>query len=546
MELMVEQGSRITSVGHAQRLCARRRYQPSLILALLSLLVLAIAGPCLAAESQFELRPRWVRPDGIVTVTLGPTVDVSKKIFLRLTGRADVKDLPLDGEQVRRRLAEIKIPTPMRQGTHKAELVDERGQSLASGPDIKVAASETPVITAIAPRASYPTNGKYDFELFCEKIPSNPEEVDIMVNDVQVDFKKRLADRTGRMSVMDCGDQLPCLIWNWRSLRIFGLDLKGQDFHRPMTVGVEVDGIVSDKMPLLLSPVDRSVPRVIAFLALGLLVLLVYLLSREKAAEYKAFGRTYATLTWLFIDPESNTYSLNRLQVILWVAAAAVAYVYLATSQFLVQWRWGLPPVPEGLPTLLGISVGTSALAVGASGAWGSKGAGTLHPGLGDFVTTGGVLAPERLQFFLWTIIGVCAFLSATLVQDPATVTELPKVPENFIPLMGVSSLGYLAGKVVRKPGPVIKQLIPPPPYVPPVDGVPGSIRIVGENLSARAQVRLNGVLLPANQVAPAPEQPAGAEFVRELIVSPQTVAQATPGVASVKVTNPDEQNADM
>lgn len=533
-------------IGQARRLSAVGAFPPPRLLAFLLLFGLPGAVPCLAGESRFDLIPKWVRPDGLVTVRLGGEVDVSKKMFLRLTGRAEVKDLPLDGAQVRRRIAEIRIPTPLRQGTHKAELVDEGGQSLASGPDLKVAASEQPVITAIAPQASYPTNGKYDFELFCEKIASDPEDVDIRVNDVQVDFKRRLADPSRRMSVRDCGNQVPCLIWNWRSLRIFGLGLTDQDFHRPMSLSVEVDGIASDKKPLLLSPVDRSAPRAIAFVALGLLVLVVYLFSRQKAAEYKAFGRRYATLTWLFIDPETNTYSLNRFQLILWVAAAAMAYVYLAASQFLIQWRWELPPVPEGLPALLGISVGTAALAVGAAGARGGKGAGAVHPGLGDFITTGGVLAPERLQFFLWTILGVVGFISATLAQDPATVTELPKVPENFIPLMGISSLGYLAGKVIRKPGPVVKQLVPPPPYAAPAAGVPGKIVIVGENLSPRAQVRLNGVLLPADQVVPGLQQPAGAEFVRELIVTPQAVAQPVPGVASVKVTNPDEQSAEM
>jgi hypothetical protein len=268
-------------------------------------------------------------------------------------------------------------------------------------------------------------------------------------------------------------------------------------------------------------------------------------MARQKAARYRPHEKAYATLAYFFIEPETNTYSLSRLQLILWTAAAVVAYVYLAASQSLVQWRWELPDVPEGLPALLGVSVGTTALALGATEVRGSKGAGPLHPALGDFVTSGGVLAPERLQFFVWTIIGVVGFVAATLAQDPATVAELPKVPSNFVPLMGVSALGYLAGKVARKAGPIIKQLAPLPPYGP---GSPaaGGIRIVGESLSPRAQVSVNGALVPSDGVTVPPPQSATSEFVTELQVTPPSIAPAAARVPAVKVVNPDGQSAEM
>ena len=169
-------------------------------------------------------------------------------------------------------------------------------------------------------------------------------------------------------------------------------------------------------------------------------------------------------------------------------------------------------------------------------------------------------------QFFLWTLLGVAGFVSATLAQDPAAVTELPKIPDSFLPLMGVSALGYLAGKVARKPGPVVKQLDPPPPYsaaTPPVNG----IRIVGENLSPRAQVLVNGELIPAAGVTVGPSQSSAAEFVTELVVTPAATAAAlnaavarAPAVAptagtptppavatpAVKVINPDGQSAEQ
>ena len=132
---------------------------------------------------------------------------------------------------------------------------------------------------------------------------------------------------------------------------------------------------------------------------------------------------------------------------------------------------------------------------------------------------------------------------------------------------MGVSSLGYLAGKVVRKPGPIIKQLDPPPPYGPTTP-LPARILIVGASLSPRAQVWINGVQIPPDNVEVPPSQSKTAEFVTELAVDPQAAlpapaagaadaaappaavpAPAAPrpgGVPSAKVVNPDGQSAEV
>ncbi len=198
--------------------------------------------------------------------------------------------------------------------------------------------------------------------------------------------------------------------------------------------------------------------------------------------------------------------------------------------------------VPDNLPTMLGISAGTAAISIGTTGICGSKGAGSLHPELGDFITSGGVFSAERLQFFLWTVIGVFAFVSATLVQDPSTVNELPQIPDSFISLMGLSSLGYLAGKVARKPGPIINQLAPPPPYT----AAGTTLRIIGVNLSPRAQVRLNGELLRTGEISVDSKVQTDTQFVAELVLTPTTIAPAASGVAVVKVSNPDGQSAEI
>lgn len=514
----------------------------ALLLIAFLLCVCMVSCPCMAEDQAFELSPHWIRATGTVTVKIKAPVSEGQKMFLRLNGPT-IKDVAI--EEVRRNVGWVTVPA-MRRGTYETELVDEAGKRIGPGPKLKIASSEPPSIKEVVPRVSYAKEGKYDFEVRGENLGSK-DDIIVRINGIPIDFKKRITEE--QSSLMAAGDDLPYLIWNWRNLRICGFTLDKHSLHRPLSISIEVDQLSSiENVKLGLSYVKRYTPILIAFGVLGFFIVLVYLFCRKKAARYKANDRTYATLTYLIIDPETNTYSLSKFQLILWSAATVLAYVYLAASQFLVQWTWALPNVPEGLPTMLGISAGTAAVAVGTSDARGSKGAGPVNPGLGDLITTGGVFAPERLQFFLWTVLGVAGFISATLSQDPGMVTELPKIPDNFLPLMGVSSLGYLAGKAVRKPGPVIKELDPQLPSTSPNSGsTPTSIRVIGEHLSPRAQVRLYGELLPSEQVKPVPQQPQDAQFVTELVLTltPKTVKPDVSGVVRVKVTNPDGQSAE-
>jgi hypothetical protein len=86
----------------------------------------------------------------------------------------------------------------------------------------------------------------------------------------------------------------------------------------------------------------------------------------------------------------------------------------------------------------------------------GNKGSGDLKPALSDFFTHGGIVAPERLLFFLWTIVGVVSFLGLTLLRSPAEIQDLPQIPTEFQTLTGISALSYLGGKLARPAGPSI------------------------------------------------------------------------------------------
>ncbi len=192
------------------------------------------------------------------------------------------------------------------------------------------------------------------------------------------------------------------------------------------------------------------------------LALLPLLLLRFVRKSYRIGGKNYR-LRMLFLDPETDTYSLSKFQFYDWTVAAIFAYAYLYISRVHVQLgSW--PDVPATLPGIIVVAAGTAVGSQLVTSAKGSKGAGEENPSIADFITSGGVVAPDRLQMFLWTIVGVGAFLYAVLQQAPGVISELPTVPERLLVLMGISSAGYLGGKMARKPGPVINEISVMPP----------------------------------------------------------------------------------
>jgi hypothetical protein len=168
-------------------------------------------------------------------------------------------------------------------------------------------------------------------------------------------------------------------------------------------------------------------------------------------------------LRLLLLDPETETYSLSKFQFYLWTVAGLFGYAYLFISRVYVQFAsW--PDVPITLPGIILVSGGTAVASQIVTATKGAKGAGAEFPSVADFITSGGVVAADRLQMLLWTIMGVFAFFYAVLQLAPGTITDLPAVPERLLVLMGISSAGYLGGKMARKAGPVIDELSVTPP----------------------------------------------------------------------------------
>ena len=77
--------------------------------------------------------------------------------------------------------------------------------------------------------------------------------------------------------------------------------------------------------------------------------------------------------------------------MIAWTTVSVFGFVYLYLCRTYVQWNFTFPPIPDGLPTLLGVSAGTTVAAMGITVNHGSKGAGPVHPSMADFISTGGI-----------------------------------------------------------------------------------------------------------------------------------------------------------
>jgi len=162
----------------------------------------------------------------------------------------------------------------------------------------------------------------------------------------------------------------------------------------------------------------------------------------------------------LFLDKQTNTYSLSKLQFYIWTMVAVFGYVYLCVAKNWFQGFFILPAVPSGLPGIVGIAAGTAIGSQVVTNMNGPKGAGQPKPTLADFVTTGDVVAAERVQFFVWTIIGAVSFLILVARIDPRVLRDLPDVPSSLLAISGLSAFGYLGGKLARDPGPVITEAI--------------------------------------------------------------------------------------
>lgn len=414
-----------------------------------------------------------------VTLTgTGFTSDM--KVHWKSVGAAESVAEPVDPLEVpSATTATVAVPQKLSFGSYLIGVSSHAGSPIyASLKDALRITSAKPHIVTIARDPAYPEDNMYKIRIFGTGFSANPDDITLSI------AGQRLED-------CGSGSATPCADATKASPREIAFTIKdGGAFYgrQKVPVSVIIDENESNSVEIRLSRVWSGVPLSIAFFgAVALGVLLVFLssvLKRNPAAP--------ATATrWdvFFMDPETNTYSLSKLQFYLWTFATVFGYLYLATARGLVQGVLDFNDIPDGLPAVLGISAATSALAMGVTNMRGSKGSGDIGPSRADFLTTGGVVAADRVQFLVWTVVGVITFLVLVTLRDPGTIADLPAVPEGFLLLMGVSSAGYLGGKLARKPGPKITEIkVTPTPAAPPAAPTM-TLEITGEHLSRNAKL---------------------------------------------------------
>jgi hypothetical protein len=263
-------------------------------------------------------------------------------------------------------------------------------------------------------------------------------------------------------------------------------------------------------MALSLSLVVWWVPVVVAGGILVALVLIVLwlLYNGGRLRTTLPTGKAITLAKAIFIDTQTSTYSLSKLQFYVWTFAGLGGYLYLSVARSLVQGRLMLSDVPSNLPGIILISVGTSVVATGVSTMAGNKGAGDVDPTPSDLITSGGVVAPERLQYLLWTIVGGLAFLFYTLAISPAEIQNLPEIPAGFLELMGISAAGYVGGKLVRGSGPKITAISGVLDGPPAAGGFRGITLTVDGTYLASAGATFFMAVFPAGAAAPGPDVP--------------------------------------
>jgi hypothetical protein len=319
------------------------------------------------------------------------------------------------------------------------------------------AGKTTPKILAISPITGYPDKEIYGFTVVGEGFSKKGVDNGLVIQnqgEIQVCW---LDDPECKAK----SPQDPKLVYGKvmsdREITFSNIPQKHQGLNG---IQIRVGQEYSNTFDITLSRVQRKTPILIALvLFVGLAALLLFIVSRGLVVKEIA-GEKYNVLQALLLDKETDTYSLARFQFYVWTAAAILGYLYLMLSRSLVQWKLEFVDVPSGLPGIILISASTAILAQGITNSKGPKGSGEVHPTVADLVTSGGLAVPERLQFFLWTILGAIVFVFLVLASDPGTIKDLPTIPPGFLEIMGVSSLGYLGGKMARKPGPVIDEIV--------------------------------------------------------------------------------------
>ncbi len=386
-------------------------------------------------------------------------------------------------------------------------------------------------LTAVTPRVVYPKTVKGDETYELNLLGSGfsrfgPDHVLSIVNHGEVDVE--WLDRYPEINRPY--DKVYGYAQSSRELRIWGFP--HTNHQGSLTLRVRIGDQETDPVGFILSRVKRYTPLWVALGLTALIMVIILWLISKGVGTYKISGQPVNFLKNVFLlEKQTNTYSLSKLQFYLWTGVAVFGYSYLTIARSLIQGVFEFANIPSGLPAIILISGATSVTAQGIVTTKGAKGAGDVMPSLADLVSSGGVAVVDRFQFLVWTLLGVMAYLFLVGSSDPANIEKLPKIPEGFLYLMGISSAGYLGGKMTRKPGPIISNVEAATDKNDKTN-LKLNLSVQGSNLSVEPKILIDDVEILRSKFhidkdKTTPEEPPkDKDFARKLII---TIMQPKP-----------------
>lgn len=516
-------------------------------------------------------KPSTTCQPGEVVIVPSPSLDKAKFTISNVTlTSANVSgvnfDTPVEFVGTNDTELSFVIPKEVVDGTYliqiKLRAVDQQQQGQTPAPltiEHRSIVIERPSITAISPTATY--RDKHGINTLT-----------ILGNDFRKDasifyFTKLKTPAQCALNTLN-GPTTNCYDLKVDSdrqitLSFHSLDASAGYYEGPQEFLINVDGL--DTKPSKLALINHSENLVITLALMGVAVIfaIVYLLIYSGRESIK---QTFGTKTYLrsalFLDVPTSSYSLSKCQFYAWTAAAVIAYLFLAVSKSYVQGSATFPDIPSGLPGILLASAGTAVLSTGITSTKGNKGAGNSVPNFSDFITSGGVIAADRLQFAIWTVVGILTFLTIVLMSDPRNISDLPSIPSGFLQIMGISAAGYIGGKLARKPGPTL-DAISISSNEPTLEhsGKPKELtfQLTGSGLSQSASFSIdsepifpdiirgkddNSKLPEVVQEDPTIGDPNFARILRVRVIQPQDNWLGGTTKHNFTITNPDSQRA--
>jgi hypothetical protein len=305
-------------------------------------------------------------------------------------------------EEVQSELLTFRIPRDTPPGRYSvavkstAEPKDEAPVPVPG--ELRIKPKGSPKITKVSPLTGYPTaDDRFNFTIIGEDFGQRAEDNEVIINGVPVSKNARDDSQCDASGEPKQKLKKPCLaVVDAHQLRLFGV--RAEPYQGPINIQVRAYEAVSQ--PPSLATLSRipegAVLPLAAFSSLLLMAILLWAVWKGLG-KYKIAGESYRPSAMFFLDKATNKYSLSKLQLFAWTAAAVFGYIYLMIANLLIQWRFAMSDLPEGLPLVLGISAGTTVTAIGLNDHVGCKGSGPVSPSMADFITSGGIVAPERL-----------------------------------------------------------------------------------------------------------------------------------------------------